>query len=64
MLCMNPLHPSHLSPLERRRELCAILARGLVRLRQSSGVSAGLGESSLHYAPDQSGHATPRRRTA
>ncbi len=64
---MNALHPSHLSPLERRRELCTILARGVVRLRarQSSGLSADTGDSSLHSAPDRSGHATrPNRRTA
>ncbi len=64
---MNPLHPSHLSPLERRRELCTILARGVVRLhlRQSSGLSADTGDSSLHSAADRSGHATrTNRRTA
>jgi hypothetical protein len=61
---MNPLHPSHLSPLERRRELCTILARGVVRLhlRQSSGLSADTGESSLHSAPHRNGHATATHR--
>jgi hypothetical protein len=62
---MNPLHPRHMRPLERRAELCAILARGLVRLRQSSELSDGTRESSLHLPPDRSGHATPtHRRTA
>jgi hypothetical protein len=61
---MNPLSPHHLSPLERRRELCAILARGLVRLLagQSSEVVAEIGESSLHSAPDRSSHATATHR--
>ena len=64
---MNPLHPRHLRPQERRAELCRILALGLVRLkaRQSSEVSDGTGESSLHSLPDRSGHATTlKRRTA
>ena len=61
---MNPLHPRHLKPLERRAELCAILARGLLRLhsRQSTEVFERGGDSSLHYPPDQSGHATPTHR--
>ena len=29
----NPLPPDHMTPAERRAELCAILALGLVRLR-------------------------------
>lgn len=58
---MNPLHPRHLKPAERRSELCRILARGVLRLKraQSSEVSATAGESSLHFPPDRSGHATP-----
>ncbi len=61
---MNP-YPSHLMlPLERRAELCAILARGVIRLRQrqSSEGAAPFGESSLHFSPDQSGHAPPTQR--
>lgn len=56
----NPLSPFHMTPTERRTELCRILALGLVRLiqRQSSELSEGTGESSLHFPPDQSGHAT------
>lgn len=64
---MNPYPADLMKPLERRAELCRILALGLVRLRQrqSSDLSAGQGESSLHFAPDQSGHATrATRRTA
>ncbi|RUT32426.1 hypothetical protein EMQ25_04500 [Arsenicitalea aurantiaca] len=61
---MNPLHPRHLKPHERRAELCAILARGLLRLRhaQSSEHLPHDGDSSLRYLPDQSGHATPTHR--
>ena len=61
---MNPLHPRNLTPAERRRELCTILARGVVRLklRQSSEVSDGTGESSLGFPPDRSGHATRQER--
>ena len=49
---------------ERRTALCAILALGLVRLRarQSSGLSDAGGESSLHFPPDRSGHATPTEK--
>ena len=40
-------------------ELAEILAAGLMRLgaRKSSRMSGDFGESSLHFAPDQSGHA-------
>ena len=63
----NPLSPFLMSPVERRAELCGLLALGLVRLklRRSSELSDSTGESSLHLFPDQSGHATPKhRRTA
>lgn len=41
-------------------ELAEILAAGLMRLeaRKSSRMSEEFGESSLHFTPDQSGHAT------
>lgn len=60
----NPLSPSLMTPAERRAELCGLLALGLIRLRarQSSGLSDGGGESSLHFPPDQSAHATPTHR--
>jgi hypothetical protein len=55
---------THLPP--HLREVCTILALGLIRLgkrtQQSSQVSDGPGESSLHFPPDQSGHAKPNRR--
>jgi hypothetical protein len=58
----NPLPSDHMNPAERRAEMCAILALGVVRLRarQSSQLSELAGESSLHYAPDRSGHAKPK----
>ena len=63
----NPIHPDQLSAEERIAEIGELLARGLVRLhaRQSSPLSADLGESSVDFTPDQSGHAEiPMRRTA
>jgi hypothetical protein len=60
----NALSAAAMSPAERRAELCRILALGLVRLvqRQSSELSDVTGESSLHFPPDQSGHATRDKR--
>jgi hypothetical protein len=62
---MNPLPVRLMSPTERRAEVCRLLALGLVRLlqRQSSGLSDRSGESSLHFPPDQSGHANPMHRS-
>ena len=59
---MNPLHPRHMTPRERRAELCRILGLGLIRLTQSSGVTAAAGESSLGFRAPESGHATPNDR--
>ncbi len=64
---MNPLHPDYLTTKERIGEVCRLLALGLLRLRardhaegrQSSGLSAGNGESSVDYPGTGSGHATP-----
>ena len=60
----NPLSPFLMSPVERRAELCGLLALGLVRLklRRSSELSDSTGESSLHFPPDRSGHATREYR--
>lgn len=60
----NPLSPFHMTPAERRAELCRILALGVARLmqRQSREVSDGTVESSLHFPPDRSGHATREHR--
>jgi hypothetical protein len=64
---MNPLHPSHLTPMERRRELCRLLALGLVRLHMRTGAAdeQKTGDIPLHNPGDQSGHANLKhRRTA
>ncbi len=63
----NPHLPPHL------REVCALLAAGLLRLRGRTAEdlerdaalhARGLGESSVHLPGGQSGHATPNRRSA
>ena len=56
---MGALHPDRMSAAERLDEVAEILAAGLTRLRarQSSALPADFGESSLHCAGDQSGHA-------
>lgn len=60
----NALHPHHLTAMERRRELCQILALGLVRLhmRNKPEVSDKMGESCLHYPAEEWRHATPPQR--
>ena len=61
----NPLSTTLMSPKERRAELCAILARGVLRLKlgDASQLADNHRESSLHFPPEQSGshHATHRR---
>lgn len=61
----NPLHPSHMQPLQRRAELCRLLALGLVRLRMRGNwqLSEPDGEFPLHNSADQSGHATSQKET-
>jgi hypothetical protein len=59
------LDPTHLPP--HLREVCTLLAAGLVRLRRHTAEDIardaeqahGPGESSLHFTAHQSGHATP-----
>ena len=60
----NPLSPAKMSPIERRRELCAILAVGLVRLHMQDNTqnSDDVGESSLHFPPDESGSPDAKHR--
>jgi len=60
----NALSPAHLSPQDRRAELCRILALGVIRLRMRHDAqhSADNGEIALHNSADQSGHATPKKR--
>jgi hypothetical protein len=60
-----PSTNAHLPP--HLREVCSILAAGLVRLRCRTAEAierdlAGVGESSLHFHRDQSGHANPYRK--
>jgi hypothetical protein len=57
----NPLPPNQLTPVERRAELCALLALGLVRLlqRERGEPSDGTGEIRLHYPADRCRHASP-----
>ena len=57
----NALHPSQLTPAERRAELCGLLALGLVRLmlRERGEPSDETGESLLHSPADRCRHATP-----
>jgi len=58
-----PMAHSTTPPHERNSldEVATILATGLMRLRaeKSSRKSVGIGESSLHFTPDQSGDAPP-----
>ena len=55
----NTLSPEAMTADERLAEVAEILTAGLTRLRarQSSALPADFGESSLHCAGDQSGHA-------
>lgn len=59
----NPLHPDQMTPTERRAELCALLALGLIRLmqREQGEPSDRNGEIRLHYPADQCRHATANR---
>jgi hypothetical protein len=61
---MNPLNPDRLSAKDRLAEVTRILALGLIRhrARQSRQLFANVGESCLHFPPDRSGHAKPKRR--
>ena len=61
---LDQVLPPHL------REVCAILAAGLVRLRsrnaedsaREAGQAGGTGQSSLHYTARRSGHADQTNR--
>ncbi len=60
----NPLPPATMTPRERRAELCALLALGLIRLRmreQGQHVEE-TGEFPLHNSVEQSGSAGPTTR--
>ena len=59
----NPLPPDLMRPLERRAELCRLLALGLVRLHLRARQVPGSDEEfRLHSPPGRSGHATPTHR--
>ncbi len=62
----NALHPSLMTPDERRSELCAILGLGIVRLhlRNRGQLSPESGDFPLHFTPEQSGSAAPTQRRA
>ena len=57
----NALPPERLSAAERRAELCALLALGLVRLkaRERTKNAAENGDICLHYSADECRHANP-----
>ncbi len=60
----NPLSPELMTLTERRAELCALLALGLIRLRmreQGQHIER-TGEFPLHNSLDQSGSAGPTER--
>lgn len=62
---MNPLHPRHMRPIERRAEICRILALGLVRLRRRAlKNSARPDDFPLHNPADRSGTAPSQRMSA
>ena len=58
---MNGVNLSDGAPSERLAEIGGLLAEALMRLqsRKSSVFPGEIGESSLHFTPDQSGHAKP-----
>ena len=60
----NALSPTLMSPVERRAELCRLLALGLIRLRSRNHAQlpAGTGEFPLHNPADQSGTAGANNR--
>ena len=66
----NGLSADRMTAEERLAEVCAILARGLVRLRSRAAEdlardavqTRGDGESSLHFPAHQRGHANRTRR--
>lgn len=60
----NPLPPDRMTSTERHAELCHLLARGIIRLRQREGghLVEDSGESCLHFTPDRCRYATPTHR--
>jgi hypothetical protein len=60
----NALHPSKMTPRERRAELCKILAVGYLRMRARKlrQHSENKRESSLHFRGRRSVHAQPTQK--
>jgi hypothetical protein len=58
------LDPNQMTAEERLSEIAEILGQGVIRLRvrQSSALSAQLGESSVDFTAHQSSHAETLRR--
>jgi hypothetical protein len=66
---MSKPEPVNLSLPSHIREVCRILAIGVMRLRDRNAEDrwrnvTSDGETSLHFLPDQSGHAHPATRRA
>jgi hypothetical protein len=62
---INPLPPEQMTPEQRRREVAALLAAGLVRLRVSAQPSRVAPESgfALGFSGHQRVHTDPTHRT-
>ena len=62
----NPLPPARMRPEERRAELVAILALGLLRLRSETdpGVDGPVRRDGLHFGGDRSGDDAPQPQEA
>jgi hypothetical protein len=62
----NPLPPARMRPEERRAELAAILALGLLRLRSETdrSVDGRAGRGGLPFGRDPSGDDAPQQQEA
>ena len=62
MQAMTHLPPERMTPEQRRHEIAAILAQGLIRLRTQSNVPINVStenEFGLGFSPEQSVHVHP-----
>ena len=67
MMGMSPFIAGNLHLPPHLREVCAILAAGLLRLRsraaeEAAREAAAAGEPRLHFVPTQRRHANPERK--
>jgi hypothetical protein len=53
---INHLPPERMTPEQRRREVAALLANGLVRLRDAACPQSGIGRGESEFVLDFSGH--------